>query len=45
MDCMKVLFGGSVSYVPQTAWIRNATLRENVVFGQEDDEQRSDIVP
>lgn len=29
-----------MAYVPQTAWIRNATLRENVVFGQEDDEVR-----
>ncbi|KAF8066646.1 multidrug resistance-associated ABC transporter [Lyophyllum atratum] len=36
----EVVFGGSVAYVPQTAWIRNATLRENVVFGQEDEEQR-----
>ncbi|RDB26371.1 Oligomycin resistance ATP-dependent permease YOR1 [Hypsizygus marmoreus] len=36
----EVVFGGSVAYVPQTAWIRNATLRENVVFGQVDDEQR-----
>ncbi|KAJ7607493.1 multidrug resistance-associated ABC transporter [Roridomyces roridus] len=35
-----VAFGGSIAYVPQTAWIRNATLRKNVVFGQEDDEQR-----
>ncbi|XP_076852199.1 multidrug resistance-associated protein 1-like isoform X2 [Brachyhypopomus gauderio] len=26
---------GSVAYVPQQAWIQNATLRENVVFGQE----------
>ncbi|KAF8235236.1 multidrug resistance-associated ABC transporter [Tricholoma matsutake] len=36
----EVVFGGSVAYVPQTAWIRNATLRENIVFGQADDEQR-----
>uniref|UniRef100_A0A8B9LXC6 ABC-type glutathione-S-conjugate transporter n=1 Tax=Astyanax mexicanus TaxID=7994 RepID=A0A8B9LXC6_ASTMX len=26
---------GSVAYVPQQAWIQNATLRENIVFGQE----------
>uniref|UniRef100_A0AAR2LSI3 ABC-type glutathione-S-conjugate transporter n=1 Tax=Pygocentrus nattereri TaxID=42514 RepID=A0AAR2LSI3_PYGNA len=26
---------GSVAYVPQQAWIQNATMRENVVFGQE----------
>ncbi|KAG6873113.1 hypothetical protein C0995_002776 [Termitomyces sp. Mi166 len=36
----KVLFGGNVAYVPQTPWIRNATLRENVLFGLEDDEER-----
>ncbi|XP_076852211.1 multidrug resistance-associated protein 1 isoform X2 [Brachyhypopomus gauderio] len=26
---------GAVAYVPQQAWIQNATLRENVVFGRE----------
>ncbi|KAJ7510445.1 putative ATP-binding cassette transporter protein YOR1 [Mycena galericulata] len=26
-------FGGSVSYCPQSAWIQNATIRENVCFG------------
>ncbi|KAI4887709.1 hypothetical protein NFI96_025031, partial [Prochilodus magdalenae] len=26
---------GSVAYVPQQAWIQNATLRENIVFGRE----------
>ncbi|KAG6916302.1 hypothetical protein DXG01_007459 [Tephrocybe rancida] len=36
----EVLFGGSAAYVPQTAWIRNATLRDNVLFGQKDDEKR-----
>ncbi|KAG6856152.1 hypothetical protein H0H87_007058 [Tephrocybe sp. NHM501043] len=36
----EIVFGGTAAYVPQTAWIRNATLRENVLFGQEDDEQR-----
>ncbi|KAG6877944.1 hypothetical protein C0993_001802 [Termitomyces sp. T159_Od127] len=36
----KVFLGGTVAYVPQTAWIRNATLRENVLFGHEDDETR-----
>ncbi|KAJ7607370.1 multidrug resistance-associated ABC transporter [Roridomyces roridus] len=35
-----VAFGGSIAYVPQTAWIRNATLRQNVVFGQDDDEEK-----
>ncbi|KAF7297335.1 Multidrug resistance-associated ABC transporter protein [Mycena indigotica] len=35
-----VRFGGSIAYVPQTAWIRNATLRQNIVFGQKDDEDK-----
>lgn len=25
---------GSVAYVPQQAWIQNATLRDNVLFGK-----------
>jgi ABC-type multidrug transport system fused ATPase/permease subunit len=30
-----------MAYVPQTPWIRNATLRENITFGQEEDENKS----
>ncbi|XP_037664364.1 canalicular multispecific organic anion transporter 2 isoform X2 [Choloepus didactylus] len=30
----KVHVKGSVAYVPQQAWIQNATLQENVLFGQ-----------
>jgi ATP-binding cassette, subfamily C (CFTR/MRP), member 1 len=26
---------GSIAYVPQTAWIMNATLQENIIFGRE----------
>ena len=26
---------GSIAYVPQTAWIMNATLKENITFGRE----------
>nr|GAT42790.1 ABC protein [Mycena chlorophos] len=33
-------FGGRVAYCAQTAWIQNATLRENVLFGQPFDEAR-----
>ncbi|KAF8623627.1 hypothetical protein AX17_007328 [Amanita inopinata Kibby_2008] len=29
-----VTFGGSMSYCPQSAWIQNATIRENVCFGR-----------
>ncbi|KAF8500114.1 multidrug resistance-associated ABC transporter [Gautieria morchelliformis] len=36
----EVVFGGDVAYVPQTAWIMNATLRENILFGREEDEAR-----
>ncbi|KIM34225.1 hypothetical protein M408DRAFT_303315 [Serendipita vermifera MAFF 305830] len=35
-----VTFGGSVSYCPQTAWIQNATIRENIIFGKPFDENR-----
>ncbi|KAH9950728.1 multidrug resistance-associated ABC transporter [Amylocystis lapponica] len=35
-----VVFGASVAYVPQTAWIMNATLRENITFGQPLDEKK-----
>ncbi|CAG8815953.1 13829_t:CDS:2, partial [Racocetra persica] len=28
-----VLFGGNVGYCPQTTWIQNATLRDNITFG------------
>lgn len=33
-------FGGRLGYCQQTAWIQNATLRDNVVFGQKWDESR-----
>ncbi|KAJ7642099.1 ABC protein [Roridomyces roridus] len=33
-------FGGRVAYCPQTAWIQNATLRDNVLFGQPFEEDR-----
>ncbi|KAI0833290.1 ABC protein [Trametes gibbosa] len=35
-----VSFGGRVAYCSQTAWIQNATLRENVLFGQAFEEDR-----
>ncbi|CAG8704303.1 27994_t:CDS:2, partial [Dentiscutata erythropus] len=28
-----VVFGGNVGYCPQSAWIQNATLRDNITFG------------
>lgn len=35
---------GSVAYVPQQAWIINATLRDNIVFGLEWDEARYRVI-
>ncbi|KZT73648.1 ABC protein [Daedalea quercina L-15889] len=35
-----VSFGGKVAYCSQTAWIQNASLKENVLFGQSYDEER-----
>uniref|UniRef100_A0AAQ4P7R6 Multidrug resistance-associated protein 1 n=1 Tax=Gasterosteus aculeatus aculeatus TaxID=481459 RepID=A0AAQ4P7R6_GASAC len=35
MDKLEGSVAGSVAYVPQQAWIQNATLRENIMFGQE----------
>ncbi|KZT00765.1 ABC protein [Laetiporus sulphureus 93-53] len=35
-----ISFGGKVAYCSQTAWIQNATLRENILFGQPFDEDK-----
>jgi ABC-type multidrug transport system fused ATPase/permease subunit len=42
MKCVEgeVIFGGSIGYCPQTAWIQNATVRDNITFGKEFDETR-----
>ncbi|CDZ96790.1 Multidrug resistance-associated protein/mitoxantrone resistance protein, ABC superfamily [Phaffia rhodozyma] len=32
--------GGSSAYFPQTPWIMNATLKENILFGSEMDDER-----
>lgn len=41
-DCKSrfVFLQGSVAYVPQQAWIQNATLRENILFGRTFDSKR-----
>lgn len=31
---------GSIAYVPQQAWIQNATVKENILFGQPLDPKR-----
>ncbi|KAH9481477.1 Multidrug resistance protein fer6 [Psilocybe cubensis] len=35
-----VAFGGRVAYCPQTAWIQNASVRDNIIFGQPFNEER-----
>uniref|UniRef100_A0A8C9EX95 Multidrug resistance-associated protein 1 n=1 Tax=Pavo cristatus TaxID=9049 RepID=A0A8C9EX95_PAVCR len=35
-----VVVKGSVAYVPQQAWIQNATLEDNIIFGREMNESR-----
>ena len=35
-----VKFKGSVAYCPQSAWIQNATVRENITFGRPFDAAR-----
>eukprot|EP01124_Arcella_intermedia_P001250 TRINITY_DN1068_c0_g1_i11.p1 TRINITY_DN1068_c0_g1~~TRINITY_DN1068_c0_g1_i11.p1 ORF type:complete len:529 (+),score=123.68 TRINITY_DN1068_c0_g1_i11:1764-3350(+) len=36
----RVLIWGSVAFVSQQAWIKNATIQDNVLFGGEDDKKR-----
>ncbi|KGL77924.1 Canalicular multispecific organic anion transporter 2, partial [Tinamus guttatus] len=36
----EVAVKGSVAYVPQQAWIQNATLKDNILFGQTRNEQK-----
>jgi ATP-binding cassette subfamily C (CFTR/MRP) protein 1 len=47
-DCTReageVAVRGGVSYVPQRAWVANATLRENILFGSSYEQSRYDAV-
>jgi len=36
--------GGKVAFCPQTAWIQNATLKDNILFGEKLDKERYDRV-
>lgn len=36
----EVIVSGSIAYVPQTPWIQNATLRDNILFGKPVDQKR-----
>ena len=35
-----VQVGGTIAYVPQTPWVQNLTLKDNILFGLEYDEQK-----
>ncbi|KAG6900221.1 hypothetical protein C0993_001290 [Termitomyces sp. T159_Od127] len=35
-----VKFGGTVAYCPQSAWIQNGTIRENICFGRPFEEEK-----
>ena len=35
----RVSISGKIAYVPQTAWIMNTTLKENILFGRDLDEK------
>lgn len=37
---LQVSFGGTIAYCPQTAWLANATLQDNILFGSAMDEAR-----
>ncbi|KAG4101689.1 P-loop containing nucleoside triphosphate hydrolase protein [Neocallimastix lanati (nom. inval.)] len=38
----RVIIGGTFSYCSQKAWIRNATVRDNITFGRQFDKERYD---
>ncbi|CAF1143852.1 unnamed protein product [Adineta ricciae] len=40
----RVCISGQIAYVPQTAWIMNATLRENILFGKDFDKKFYDQI-
>jgi ABC-type multidrug transport system fused ATPase/permease subunit len=35
----QVNVSGNIAYVPQTAWILNATLKDNILFGKDFNEK------
>ncbi|KAF9932404.1 hypothetical protein FBU30_008256 [Linnemannia zychae] len=40
----QIIVSGSVAYVSQVAWILNGTLRDNILFGAQFDQQRYDCI-
>jgi ABC-type transport system involved in cytochrome bd biosynthesis fused ATPase/permease subunit len=43
-DTLSMTVAGSVAYTAQTPWIRNATLRDNILFGKPFDQAWYDKV-
>lgn len=41
---MYILFQGTVAYAPQQAWILNATVEDNILFGMKMDRTRYNTV-
>jgi ABC-type transport system involved in cytochrome bd biosynthesis fused ATPase/permease subunit len=35
-----IMLQGQIAYVPQIAWIQNASFKDNILFGNEFDEQK-----
>lgn len=40
----QVNISGTIAFVPQTAWVLNATIKQNILFGKEFDEKLYDEV-
>lgn len=40
----RVSVSGKIAYVPQTSWVMNTTLKENILFGQDFDKKLYDQV-
>jgi ABC-type uncharacterized transport system fused permease/ATPase subunit len=36
----RLAVGGAIAYVPQTPWVQNLSLRDNILFGMPFDEAR-----
>lgn len=40
LDSGTMAIGGTVAYVPQTPWVQNLSLRDNILFGLPMDEEK-----
>lgn len=44
LECGSISINGSISYAAQEAWVFNASVRQNILFGKEYDRDRYDAV-